>query len=49
MEKRSAIPMTNLDTLETIGNWCRLRKWIRSWSIDRKLVITKDKSPYINS
>ena len=30
----------NLDIRETIGNWNRLRKWIRSWSIGRKPALT---------
>ena len=39
-KKAYAIPVANLDTRETIGNWRRLRKWIRSWSIGRKPVLT---------
>jgi hypothetical protein len=39
-EKAYAIPVANLDIRETIGNWRRLRKWIRSWRIGRKPVLT---------
>lgn len=39
-KKAYAIPVANLDIRETIGNWRRLRKWIRSWSIGRKPVLT---------
>jgi hypothetical protein len=37
-KKVGANPVVNLDTRAIIGNWRRLRKWIRSWSIGRKLV-----------
>jgi hypothetical protein len=37
-KKVGANPVVNLDTRVIIGNWRRLRKWIRSWSIGRKLV-----------
>ena len=36
-KKVGAKPVVNLDTMAIIGNWRRLRKWIRSWSIGRKL------------
>jgi hypothetical protein len=39
-KKAYAIPVANLDTRAIIGNWRRLRKWIRSWSIERKPVLT---------
>ena len=39
-KKAYAIPVVNLDTKAIIGNWRRLRKWIRSWSIGRKPVLT---------
>jgi len=39
-KKVDASPVVNLDTKATIGNWRRLRKWIRSWSIGRKPVLT---------
>jgi hypothetical protein len=37
-KKVDAIPVANLDIRAIIGNWRRLRKWIRSWSTGRKLV-----------
>jgi hypothetical protein len=37
-KKVGANPVVNLDTRAIIGNWRRLRKWIRSWSIGRKRV-----------
>jgi len=39
-EKRLRHPGAYLDIRETIGNWHRLRNWIRSWSIGRKPVLT---------
>jgi hypothetical protein len=36
--KKWANPVVNLNTWAIIGNWRRLSKWIRSWSIGRKLV-----------
>jgi len=39
-KKAYAIPVANLDLRATIGNWRRLRKWIRSFCIGRKPVIT---------
>jgi hypothetical protein len=39
-KKAYAIPVANLDIRATIGNWRRLRKWIRSWSIGRKPVLS---------
>ena len=39
-KKVDANPVVNLDTRAIIGNWRRLRKWIRSWSIGRKPVLT---------
>ena len=39
-EKAYAIPVANLDIRETMGNWRRLRKWIRSWSLGRKPLLT---------
>jgi hypothetical protein len=39
-KKAYAIPLTNLDTRAAIGNWRRLRKWIRSRSIRRKPVLS---------
>ena len=39
-KKAYAIPAANLNTRATIGNWRRLRKWIRSWSIGGKPVLT---------
>lgn len=39
-KKAYAIPVAHLDIRETMGNWRRLRKWIRSWSLGRKPVLT---------
>ena len=39
-KKAYAIPVANLDIRATIGNWRRLRKWLRSWSIGRKPVLS---------